>query len=92
MLAAMLISHPATATSVCNVLKGDGGFVPLRSAPADDAPVIVHMREDDEVRVLGARDDWREVMHWHGRDRHDEIARANVRHGWVRWRDLGGCG
>jgi hypothetical protein len=91
--ACWLWTAPAAATAYCNVLKGEDGFAPLRQRPEDSAPVIVRMREDDEVQLLeGSIGAWREVMHWHGQDRQDEIRRADVRRGWVHERHLGDCG
>jgi hypothetical protein len=91
--AACWADAPVSATAFCEILKGDDGFAPLRQHPADSAPLVIRMREGDEVQLLeGTSGSWRQVAHWHGQDRQDEIGRADVRHGWVHEKHLGPCG
>ncbi len=78
------LSQNAHATSFCEIKKTKDGYVALRAAPDQNAPLKGRMTSSDEIMLLsGKKGDWQHVRWWKGDDRHIKGFDAFSGEGWM---------
>lgn len=92
LMLAGLAAAPAAAAEFCRIPRTPDGFVALRAAPSASAKLLVRMRRDDEVQIVGdPQGAWQQVFHWPG-DSRLEKGYETHRTGYVARRFLRDCG